>query len=137
VKAGPILAMIMITGYVIELPYGPRGVALAYSAVLTLWVIPHILWCVRGTPISLRDVLLAVSRPLCSAILAAALALEVQLICGWFVSPFPRLILETAVLLVTFFGLLLFAAGQKSLYMGLLREFKGPSNAAETISASA
>jgi hypothetical protein len=80
VKAGPILAMIMITGYVIGLPFGPRGVALAYSAVLTLWVIPHILWCVHGTPISLRDVLLAVSRPLCSAILAALLALGVRLI---------------------------------------------------------
>jgi PST family polysaccharide transporter len=131
VKAGPILAVIMITGYVIGLPYGPRGVALAYSAVLTLWVIPHILWCVHGTPISLRDVLLAVSRPLCSAILAAAPSLAVRLICGSFVSPFPRLVLETAVLLATFFGLLLFAAGQKSLYMDLLRGFKGPSSVPE------
>jgi O-antigen/teichoic acid export membrane protein len=137
VKAGPVLAMIMITGYVIGLPYGPRGVALAYSAVLTLWVIPHILWCVHGTPISLRDVVLAVSRPMCSAILAAVVALGVRLICGSFVSPFPRLVLETAVLLFAFFGLLLFAAGQKSLYMDLFRGLKGPSSAAERISASA
>jgi O-antigen/teichoic acid export membrane protein len=137
VKASPVLAMIMITGYVIGLPYGPRGVALAYSAVLTLWVIPHILWCVHGTPISLQDVLLAVSRPLASGIVAGMLALGVRLICGSVVSPFPRLVLETAVLLVTFFGMLLFAAGQKSLYMDLFRGLKGPSSAAERISASA
>jgi PST family polysaccharide transporter len=136
-KAAPVLATLMIVGYVIGLPYGPKGVACGYSAVLTLWLIPHILWCVHGTAISLRDILLAVSRPLASGIMAGALALGVRLICGPFVSPFPRLLLETAVLLVTFFGLLLFAAGQKSLYMDLFRGLKRPSSVAETISASA
>ena len=45
-KVAPVLAALMIAGYAIALPYGPKGVAFAYSAVLTLWVIPHI-WCVR------------------------------------------------------------------------------------------
>src|SRR5262249_5786360 len=127
VRAGPVLAALMITGYVIGLPYGPKGVAFAYSTVLTLWLIPHILWCVHGTVISLRDVLLAVSRPLASGILAGALAFGVRQICGPFVSPLPRLVLESSVLFVTFFGALLFAAGQKSLYLDLLRGLKGAS----------
>jgi PST family polysaccharide transporter len=136
-KAAPVLATLMIAGYVIGLPYGPKGVACGYSAVLTLWVIPHILWCVHGTAISLRDILMAVSRPLASGIVAGALSLGVRLISGPFISPFPRLVLETVVLLVTFFALLLFAAGQKSLYMDLFRGLKRPSSVAETISASA
>jgi len=102
---------IMITGYAIALPYGPKGVAFAYSVVMILWVIPHILWCVHGTPISFRDILLAVSRPLASGILAGALAFGVRLICGQFVPPLPRLVLESSVLLITFFEALLFVAG--------------------------
>jgi hypothetical protein len=39
----------------------------------------------------------------------------------------PRLALETSVLLVTYFGALLFAAGQKSLYLGLLKGLNAPS----------
>ena len=136
-KIAPVFAPIMITGYVIGLPYGPKGVAFAYSAVMTLWVIPHILWCVHGTVISLRDILLTVSRPLASGILAGGLAFGVRLICGSFVSPLPRLVLESSVLFVAFFGTLLFAAGQKSLYLDLLRGLKGSSSIAEKISVSA
>ena len=132
-----VFAPMMITGCVIGLPYGPRGVAFAYSAVMTLWVIPHILWCVHGTAISLRDILLAVSRPLASGILAGALAFGVRLICGQFVSPLPRLFLENGVLFVTFFGIVLFVAGQKSLYLDLLKGLKRPSPVVGTISASA
>jgi O-antigen/teichoic acid export membrane protein len=136
-KAAPVLATIMITGYVIGLPYGPRGVAFAYSAVLTLWVIPHILWCVHGTVISLRDVLLTVSGPLASGLLAGALAFGVRLICGPFVPPLARLVLETSVLFAAFFAALWFAGGQKSLYLDLLRGLKGSSSIAEKISVSA
>ena len=127
VKAAPVLATIMITGYAIGLPYGPEGVAFAYSAVLTLWVIPHILWSVYGTVISFWDVVVTVSRPLAAGIVAGTLAFGVRLICGPFFSPFPRLALETSVLLVTFFGALLFGAGQKSLYLDLLQGLKATS----------
>jgi PST family polysaccharide transporter len=131
-----VFAPIMIAGCAMGLPYGPKGVAFAYSAVMILWVIPHILWCVHGTAISLRDILLAVSRPLASGILAGTLALGLRLICGQFVSPLPRLVLESGVLFVTFFGIVLFVAGQKSLYVDLLTGLKQPSPVAETISAS-
>jgi O-antigen/teichoic acid export membrane protein len=127
VKAAPVLATIVISGCVIGLPHGPKGVAFAYSAVLTLWLIPHILWSVHGTPISLRDVLVTVSRPMVSGIVAGAFAFGVRLICGPFVSPLPRLMLESCVLLLAFFGALLFVAGQKSLYLDLLRGLKEPS----------
>ena len=136
-KIALVFAPIMITGYVIGLPYGPKGVAFAYSAVMMLWVIPHILWCVHGTAISLRDILLAVSRPLAAGTLAGALAFAVRLICGEFASPLSRLVLESSVLLATFFGTLLFVAGQKSLYIDLVRGLKRPSLVVENLSGSA
>jgi O-antigen/teichoic acid export membrane protein len=126
-KIALVFTPVMIAGCVIGLPYGPKGIAFAYSAVLTVWVIPHILWSVHGTVISFRDILLAVSRPLASGILAGAIAFGVRLMCGQSVPPLPRLALESSVLFATFFAVLVLAAGQKSLYLDLLRGLTGPS----------
>jgi O-antigen/teichoic acid export membrane protein len=136
-KIALVFAPFMIAGYVIGLPYGPRGVALAYSTVMALWVVPFVAWAVHGTVISVWDILLALSRPLGSSIVAASLAFGVRFLCGPMVSPSARLILEGTVLLVTYTGVLLFAAGQKSVYMDILRGLKGPSSAEEKSLASA
>jgi O-antigen/teichoic acid export membrane protein len=128
-QVSPILATLMISGCAIALPYGPKAVAFAYSAVLVLWLIPHIWWCVHGTAVSVRDVLLAVSRPLASGVLAGGLAYGVRLICGESLSPVLRLVLESGVLGTVFFLLLLFAAGQKSMYLDLLASLRKPSAA--------
>lgn len=130
-KMGLVIAPVMILSYVLALPYGPRGVAFAYSAVMMVWVIPVIAWSVHGTAISFRDILLEVSRPLASSLIAGGLAFGVRLVYGQLLSPLPRLVLESVVLLVTFFGMLLFVTGQKALYLDLLRGLKGPSSVKE------
>jgi len=136
-KIGLVLAPLLITSYVIGLPYGPKGVALAYSIVMVLWVVPHIVWSVHGTPISLRDVLLTASRPLASAIVGGALAFGVRAAYGYSLSPFPRLMLESTVVLVTFVVVLLFVAGQKSLFLDLLSVLRRRSSVEEESLASA
>jgi O-antigen/teichoic acid export membrane protein len=136
-KIAFVFTPLIILGYVIGLPYGPKGVAFAYSAVMTLWVIPHIAWCVHGTVISLRDILLTVRGPLASGILAGALAFGARMACGHSLAPLPRLVLECAILFATFLGLLLFVVGQKSLYLDILRGVRGPSSVKEKSLVSA
>lgn len=136
-KMGLVIAPLLILSYLIGLRYGPAGVALAYSATMLLWLVPVIAWSVHGTVISLRDVLLAVSRPLASSFVGAALALAVRSAYGQWLSPLPRLALETTVLFVTFLGMLLFATGQKSLYLDLFRGLIAPSSAKKKSLASA
>ena len=130
---GLVIAPLMIVAYVVGLPYGPTGVAFAYSAVMLLWLIPVTVWSVHGTVISFGDIVLAVSRPLASSIVAAGLAFEVRLVYGHLLSPTPRLVLETSVLLVSFFGILLFVTGQKLLYLNLLRGLKEPWHLRKTV----
>jgi len=131
-KMSLFIAPIMVAGYVIGLPYGPRGVAFAYSAVMMLWVVPVIAWSIHGTVISFRDIVLAVIRPLAASITAAVFAFGVHSLCGQFLSPLLRLVLETTVLLVMFVGILLLVTEQKSLYLDLLRGLKGSSPQTKT-----
>ena len=136
-KIALVFAPLIIAGYLMGLPYGPKGVAFAYSAVMTLWVIPHLAWCLHGTVVSVWDILLTAARPLGSGIAAGGLALGARFIYGPWLSPFPRLAVESSVLLVTFFAMLLFVAGQKSFYLDLLRGLKERSPAKERSWASA
>jgi PST family polysaccharide transporter len=125
-KIALVFTPIMITGLILRLPHGPKGVALAYSTVMVLWLIPHIAWCVHGTAIGIRDILSAVSRPLASAMLAGVLAFAARLSYGQFLLPLPRLLLESCVLLVSFFAMLFSFTGEKTFYLDILRGLKGP-----------
>lgn len=136
-KIGLVIAPLMVFGYVLGLPYGPKGVAFAYSSVMILWITPAVAWCVHGTAISVRDILFTASRPLTSSIVAGGLTFGVRFLYGHLFSPVPRLALESTVLLLLFFGVLLFVAGQKSLYLNLLRELKAFRPAEDESLASA
>ncbi len=137
-KIALLFAPLMIAGYVVGLPHGPRGVALAFSVVMTLWVVPVVAWAVHGTGISFWDIVGVVSRPLASSTVAAAFAVGVRFLCGPLMSPLPRLLLETTVLLLTYFAVLLFVAGQRSFYLDLMRGWRGaPASSEEKSLASA
>jgi O-antigen/teichoic acid export membrane protein len=135
-KVALVLAPLMIGGYVMGLPYGPKGVAFCYSAVMTLWVVPHIAWGVHGTVISFRDIVRVASRPLVSGIVATALAFGVQFFCGQSLSHLPRLILGAAVLLGAYVGMLFYVMGQKAVYVNLLRAMRKSSSIDENAMAS-
>jgi O-antigen/teichoic acid export membrane protein len=136
-KMGLVIAPIMILGYVAGLPYGPKGVALAYSAVMLTWLIPLVIWALHGTPVAPRDILLALSRPLVSSLVAGGLAYSVRVAYGQFLSPVPRLALEGFILAVAYLAMLLFVAGEKVFYLDLLRTLKGSSSSVEESPASA
>jgi O-antigen/teichoic acid export membrane protein len=123
-KIALVIGPLMVVSYAIGLPYGPAGVAFAYSAVMMLWIFPVIVWCVHGTVVSVRDVLVTVGRPLASIAPAAILAFSVKHYLLSALSPFPRLCAEDAILFLVYALVLLFVAGQKSLYLELFRGFR-------------
>jgi PST family polysaccharide transporter len=124
----------VITAYVLGLPYGPSGVALAYSVAMTLWLIPHLLWCMHGTMISLRDLVPVVGRPLASAMVAVAFTYIVQSLYAQSLAPLPRLVLGCGILLLVYLWMLLFVMGQKALFLDLLRGLKGWPSLTKTTS---
>jgi PST family polysaccharide transporter len=126
-----VIAPLVITAYVIGLPYGPKGVALAYSTVMMLWVVPHIAWCVHGTVVSFRDIVGVVRRPLLSGCTAAAFAFGAQLLYGPLLSPLPRLVIGVIALFGAYLGMLMYVMGQKAFYLDLLRGMRSHASVAE------
>jgi O-antigen/teichoic acid export membrane protein len=119
-KVALVLAPLVIAGYLIGLPYGPKGVAFGYSAMMTLWVVPHIAWCVHGTVISLKDIARVVSRPLVSSLVGGALAFGALYQFGSAISPLCRLILGGTLLAGGYVAMLLGAMGQKEFFLDLV-----------------
>jgi len=136
-KIALILGPVMIAGYVIGLPYGPRGVAFAYSAVMMVCIIPLIAWVTHGTVISISDILRVVSRPLLSGIMAAGFVLALQYLYRPFLSPLPRLVLGVALVLAGYLGMLLYVMRQKLFYWDLFRGLSTPSAAEDQLVVSA
>ena len=131
-----LVAPVVIAAYVVGLPFGPLGVAFAFSAAMTILLIPIVLWCLHGTAISLQDLLTAISRPILSAILAAAFAFAAQWYLGEWTSLLLRLALEAGVMAIVYFAMLLFAMGQSPLYLDLLKGLIGSSQETNTNSLS-
>lgn len=114
------IAPTMLLAYLIALPHGPRGVALAYSTMMILWVVPIIAWSTHGSPIRFGDVMRALSRPVLATAVAGLLAFAFRSAWGHAFSPLPRLVLEIAILFVAFVTTLLLGSEQRSLYRDLL-----------------
>ena len=122
-----VIAPIVIVSYVIGLPYGPAGVAFAYSAGMTLWLIPHVLWCLHGTVVSPKDLFVAAIRPVLGGLAAAALAWAVVQGIGQFPSPIVRLLFAGGVMMIAYAGILLFLLGQMKFYSDLFWALLAPA----------
>jgi O-antigen/teichoic acid export membrane protein len=116
-----VLTPLVIVAYLIGLPYGPKGVAIAFSTVMTLWAAPHIAWGIHGTVVSFRDILTTIGPPLLSGLVGGAAAFAVEVSLGPMLTPILRLLLGTTVLLSVYFLMLLYVMGQKPLFVDLLR----------------
>ena len=126
IKMSLVSTPIMISAYALALPYGPRGVAFAYSAWMVLWIVPAIVWATHGTGISSWEILLNGKWPLASCIIAAGVSFGLRYLYGQLLPCFPRLLIESAILFGVYLAILLFFTGQKAFYLDVIRSFKRP-----------
>jgi O-antigen/teichoic acid export membrane protein len=117
------ISILVITGCLIGLPYGPRGVAAGFSAAMALWLVPHIFWCLHGMTITPSDLVRTASRPVLSACAAVALAYVAHAYLSDLKSPLLRLAAEGGVMTIAYAFTLLFVLGQKRFYFELLKSF--------------
>ncbi|MGO4406420.1 lipopolysaccharide biosynthesis protein [Bosea sp. RAF48] len=122
VHIGLFSAPLMITGVLIGLPYGPRGVAMAYSTVMVLKVIPITIWALYGTGVRYREFVGALASPLAASLVAGAIAYVVHGLAALALSPVLRLMLDVGSFGAAYVAALLLIAGEKALYLDLFRD---------------
>ena len=126
------IAVLVLTGCLVGLPYGPKGVAAGFSTAMVLWFIPQIVWCLHGTTITPLDLFRTISRPLVSAIVAVSLA---YVVCAYFrplQTPFAQLVLAGGVTIVAYSCFMAFLMG-KDFYLDLVRAMRNPSSSSSEI----
>ena len=121
-----VIAALVITGCFVGLPYGPKGVAIGFSAAMVLWLLPHVVWCLHETTIAPFDLLRETVRPLVSAIAAVALAYAARAYCGSLQTPFSQLVLACGVMMAAYFCLMIFVMG-KDFYLDLINAMRNTS----------
>ena len=119
-----VLAPLVIIAYLLGLPYGPKGVAFSYSAILTLWIVPHVFWCTRGTVISPLDILHAISSPFISALVSGLVAYLVQIVAQYKNNVLFNFFLESTVMLLVYTVMMMFVFSNKDMYIDLFRQLK-------------
>jgi len=115
-----VIAPLVVTAYVIGMPFGPSGVAFAYSAALTVWLVPHILWCLHGTMISPNDLFLTIIKPLFSAVFAATAAFGAHFYSTEWCPPMLRLTVAAVIMIIVYFFVLLIIMRQYAMYSSLV-----------------
>ena len=106
--------------YLIGLPYGAEGVALAFSVAMTLFLAPCLVWCVHGTVISAGALFKAVSQPFLSACAAGIVAYVFHASTAHSLNPAVMLLLGGGIMLAVYLWVLLFVLGQRDFYLDLV-----------------
>ncbi len=128
-KLALVIAPLVFIACLLGLPYGPAGVASAFSTAMTLWVVPHILWCCHRTIISPADLLMALWRPSLASLSSAMLVYFAVPYIAFFESVFLRLAVCGAAMALVYAFVLLIVLDQKSTYLDIFRSLKATSRA--------
>lgn len=123
---GLVLAPWVIAATTLGIPYGPNGVAFSYSAAMLLWLLPSIVWCLRGTPVSVGDFANAIYGPFLASLAAAICAFIVT---HYVAGNFPvvvRLLVGATTMGVIYGWIALFLIEERSLYRSVLTSLRMP-----------
>jgi len=125
-KLALVIAVLVPAGCLVGLPYGPKGVATGYSAAMMIWLVPHVIWCLRGTPITPLDLFRTSSPPLISSVIAVALAYAVCAHLGPLQTSLSELALAGGVMMAAYASLMILVMGT-DFYLDLVRAMRNTS----------
>jgi O-antigen/teichoic acid export membrane protein len=117
-----LIAPCVIVGVLLGVKFGPTGVALAFSSMMTLLIVPLIAWACAGTTMSGRVVWAAVARPLAAGLLAAMAGLGIRIVILGSVPSLFLLVLGAGIVFSVHFLVLMFGLGQKHVYLDLFKQ---------------
>jgi O-antigen/teichoic acid export membrane protein len=125
-----LLAPGVIIGVAAGLRYGPKGVAVGYSAAMLILWIPLVAWAKHDTGVTFGDYWDCIRRPLTAAAVAGFFAWSFGYISHERLNQGALFGAELTIMVAVYAALLLLVMGQKDLYFEMLRELLGRNNPA-------
>ena len=117
-----LIAPVSILGAALGLQFGPKGVALALSTMMTILTVPVIAWARAGTTMSGRDIWRALRCPLLAGSVAAIVGVAVSRGLDVIVPMPADMILGATLIYGLYFLVLLFPLRQAELYRDLVKQ---------------
>ena len=117
-----LIAPCMILGVMVGIRFGPSGVAVAFSTVMVLLVVPIMMWAPAGTPIKLVDLWKSIMAPLLAGIVAGAIGTMAAIPLRATLPSLLVLLGGSGLIFSVYALLLVFAFGRKDLYHDLVRQ---------------
>jgi O-antigen/teichoic acid export membrane protein len=115
-QATVVFTSVIVTACIVGVRYGATGVAAACSIASVVWLIPHLKWCVRGTPIQFNDLLQATWPPLLGSVVAS---LASFFLVHDIARPLVGLMLGGVLMCGAYFVIVWFVPRQREFYRGL------------------
>jgi PST family polysaccharide transporter len=125
---GFLIAPFVIVGAAMGMTFGPRGVALAFSTMMTLLTVPVILWARAGTTMTVGQIWGALQGPLTSGLVAGISGYAVRAGLAGAVPVSANLMVGALFVYGVYFLVLLFPFGQRVLYVDLMKHLWRPAN---------
>ena len=117
----------MVLAFVIGLPHGAKGVALAFSVVMVGLSLPSLLYATHGLPVSLKDVGRAIWLPFLGSIIAGGVGLAIHMAAIDVLPRWATVALGLAGAGGAYVLSTLYVFGMKKWIWSILREFTGGS----------
>jgi O-antigen/teichoic acid export membrane protein len=117
-------AALVVASFLIGVPFGVRGVALAYSIALCLVLVPSQWFITKDTPITMGDVFQTWVPPFFAAILAAIASLLISKLAMAGLSQWISALTSASVFGGVYLLVLLVGFGKWSFFLRILRELK-------------
>lgn len=117
-----LIAPCVIVGALLGLNFGPTGVALAFSTMMTLLIVPLIAWTRAGTTMKGSAIWAAVKSPLAAGLIAAVAGFGIRMVMWKSVPSLLLLVVGAALVFVMYFLVLMFGMGQKPIYVDLFKQ---------------
>jgi O-antigen/teichoic acid export membrane protein len=120
-KIALVSASLTVVAIPIGLPYGPAGVAIAYSTVAVLRAIPMAAWAIHGTQFRLTEILAVLQAPLLACLAGAVAGFGAHLLFGATLPLLIRLFMEIALFGGAYAATLLLFREHRTLCIDLFR----------------
>lgn len=121
-KIAFLICPVVILGIIAGLRYGPQGVAMGYSAAMSLLLVPIVAWATYGTGVTARAYWGAIKRPIIAGFLGGLMGWLFQRSCAGRLAPLTSLLLELTSSFLIYIGILLFVMNEKDFYFDLVRQ---------------